>query len=95
MTTLASEASDWITVTNPNPHTVELWRVDEHGKARLQDTLKPYDQLTVPFPISLAIKASKRAIVILERDEELWAQQFGQELDRPDFDKRILETKRK
>jgi hypothetical protein len=92
--TLAGEADDWITITNPNPTVIDLWRVAEDGIGTLQDKLKPYDQLTVPFPHGVAISAEKKVIVICENGEYLWAQHFGAVPQKPDYEQRIQEKKR-
>lgn len=91
-----------ITVTNPNPGTLGLWR-----GAVLQDVLKPHDQLEVPLTEDLRLTYSGRskARVVLSikgtGDEAFfadgpahWVQEVGPKPVRPDPEHAIDESRR-
>lgn len=66
-----------VTITNPNPKTLQVWRNNV-----LQDSLKPHDQLKTPLTEGLMLTYEGRALAVLQIDgdditDQEWVQQVG------------------
>lgn len=70
----------FISVTNPNPCRVHVWRGSE-----CLHTLEPHDTLTMPLFHGLRVSASsKRAVLVFEHvGFEPWMQRIGQSPSEP------------